>query len=271
VTGGVSEMQEWFDIEELEPGLWAISEPHADSVTSYLLGGRERALLVDTGLGIGNIREAVEELTGLPLLVVNTHAHYDHIGGNRWFGGVWAHEAERERIQAGVPHEQLGALTNRDAFLVDPPAGFDGASFCIPGVPVTRTLAEGDVVELGDRTLEVIHAPGHSPGSICLWERQRRILVAGDVVYFGNIFACLPEADFSAYRVSLRRLAGLSAQIRLVLPGHGPTPLGGGDVCQIEEFFSLIADGRAEGRSCRTPWGPAQVYTSERFSVLLKP
>lgn len=264
-------MQEWFDIEEIEPGVWAISEPHTDSVTSYLIGGRDRALLVDTGLGIGNIREAAEGLTGLPLLVVNTHAHDDHIGGNHWFNGVWAHGAERGRIEAGVAHEQLGALTDPSAFLADPPAGFDGASFSIPGVPVTRALADGDTVDLGDRVFEVIHTPGHSPGSICLWERGSGTLVAGDVVYFGNIFACLPGADFAAYRASLKRLAVLSAQVRLVLPGHGPTPLSSEDMCAIEEFFSLIADGLLRGRSSRTPWGPALVYTSDRFNVLLKP
>lgn len=271
VRWGVCGMHQWFEVEELESGLWALAEPHADSVTSYLLEGKEWALLVDTGLGIGNIRETAESLTGLPLVVVNTHAHYDHIGGNRWFDGVWAHDAERERIETGVPHEELGTLTDPAAFLAEPPSVFNSASFCIPGAPVTRALVDGDLIDLGDRVFEVIHAPGHSPGSICLWESQRGILVAGDVVYFGNIFACLPEADFGAYRVSLKRLAGLATRARLVLPGHGPTPLSGKDICAVEEFFSLIADGLVQGRRGRTPWGPALVYASERFSVLLKP
>lgn len=261
----------WFEVEELEPGLWALSEPHADSVTSYLLAGREGALLVDTGLGIGDMRGQVEALTALPLTVVNTHAHYDHIGGNHQFGGVWAHAAERERIESGVPGQELTMMADPAAFLADPPPGFDARSFQIPGAPVTRLLEDGEEVEIGASRLRVIHAPGHSPGSICLWDEEQGILFAGDVVYLGNIFACLPGSDFRDYRRSLERLAQLAPKIRLVLPGHGPTPLGPQDLLAVQEFFARIADGAVQGRSGQSAWGPVLVYAADRFNVLLEP
>lgn len=262
-------MSDWFEIEEIEPGLWVLSEPHADSVNSYVLEGVDAAALIDTGLGIGDMAAAVRELTSLPLVVVNTHAHYDHIGGNHFFDGVLAHPAEKERIEHGVPRSELDMVADPGAFLAPPPSGFDAASFSIAGARVLRPLQEGDTLDLGGRQLTVLHTPGHSAGSISLHEPEAGLLFVGDVVYRGNIFACLPDSDFGAYRETARRLSSMADEARLVLPGHGPTPLTGRDLRVAADFFEEVAAGAVPGRRGVSPWGQIVVYQGPGLNLLL--
>lgn len=262
-------MTEWFEVERIEPGLWVLTEPHADSVNSYVVTGSTAALLVDTGLGIGDVRAAVHELVDLPLQVINTHAHYDHMGGNALFDGVAAHGAEAEQIERGVPHDELGVVADPKSFLAPAPPGFNASDFSIAGVPVVRRLEEGDIVDLGDRRLIVLHTPGHSPGSISLLDQEHGLLFVGDVVYQGNIFACLPGSDFFAYRETARRLSGLAAEVRLVLPGHGPTPLSGKELMVAADFFEEVAAGAVPGRRDVSPWGPVVVYRGPGLNLLL--
>ena len=262
-------MDSWFEVRRVDAAIWVLVEPHADSVNAYVMVGEERALLVDTGLGIGDIRRTVESLTRLPLVVVNTHAHYDHIGGNHLFGAVAAHRAEKPQIERGVPREELTSVADPSAFLAPAPPGFDPTTFAITGVPVTRLLEEGDAVDLGARTLEVLHTPGHSPGSISLWERDTGILFVGDVLYKGNLFACLPGSDFGDYLETLRRLNTLEPPPRLVLPGHGPAPLRPEDIRNTCTFFEEVAAGVVRGQPTTSPWGRVLVYRGPGFNLLL--
>lgn len=97
---------DWFEVYRIQPDLYAIYEPgHFQEVISYLITGREKALLVDTGLGMGNIRQVVEQLTSLAVVVMNTHTHFDHIGRNALFDTVYApdHPEARRRLSAAPP------------------------------------------------------------------------------------------------------------------------------------------------------------------------
>ncbi len=208
-----------------------------------MVAGSTAALLVDTGLGIGDVRAAVHELVELPLQVINTHAHYDHMGGNALFDGVAAHGAEAEQIERGVPHDQLGVVADPKSFLAPAP-GFNASDFSIAGVPVVRRLEEGDIVDLGDRRLIVLHTPGHSPGSISLLDQEHGLLFVGRRRLPGQHFRSLAGLDFFAYRETARRLSGLAAEVRLVLPGHGPTPLSGKELMAAADFFEEVAAAR---------------------------
>lgn len=209
----------WFTAEQLDEDTYAISEyGHWEETHCYLLLGRERALLIDTGLGVGDLREEVQKLTSLPLLVTLTHAHWDHIGGLAQFPGFAVQEAERPWLAERFPLPEAVVRAN---LLREPctfPSGFDPGQYrAFQGAP-SRILREGDRFSLGGREVEALHMPGHSPGHLCYWEPGRGTLYAGDLLYAGKLDAFYPTTDPAAFRRSVRRAAALP--LRRILPGH---------------------------------------------------
>lgn len=184
-------MNAWFHVEEVSPHTYAISEfAHWEEPHCYLLLGMERAVLIDTGLGVSNIRNVVEQITSLPVLVVTTHVHWDHIGGHGEFENFAVHEAEQEWISGRFPLP-LEAVKHS---LTDRPCSFP-EDFALlhyqlfQGKP-SQFLRDGDVLDLGGRCLHIIHTPGQSPGHCCFYEPERRYLYSGDLIYRGclNVF-----------------------------------------------------------------------------------
>lgn len=220
----------WFSVTEADDGAVLISEPHVHPLlraNTWLLRGRDRDVLVDSGLGVVPIRPVVLELTdGRDPVVVVTHDHLDHLGGAHEFAEVWAHPAESPDRPRGSLHgptlARLLGLQGEELpeWLLDQPPRADYArqDYVLQPVTPTRALVEGDVVDLGDRSLEVLHLPGHSPGSIALLDRETATLFSGDVVYDDEPLDALAGSDPSAYAVSMRRLLGLD--VRLVHAGH---------------------------------------------------
>ncbi len=272
-TGGTGEgdLENWFEVIEIEPGLWALREPrHVEEVISYLVQGEKSALLIDTGLGIGDIRRVTRSLTEAPIQVVNTHSHYDHVGDDHRFARVAVHEKERAAVERGVGTGRLTDLVREQTFRGVPPGGFDAEAYRIRPAAVSRGLAEGDVVELGGVELRVIHTPGHSPGSICLWEPSRKWLFSGDTVYRGPLYAQLPHSNLDDYVESMRRLCAFARQARKVLPGHGETPLEPALILQIAKGLQRISDGALEYRNAVSPeFGTIRLYQFEDFAVYL--
>ena len=127
-----------------------------------------------------------------------------------------------------------------------------------------------DTLDLGGRSLEVIHTPGHSPGSICLWERPRGLLFTGDTIYKGPIYAQLPQSDFGAYRHSLERLSSLVPQARSLFPAHGDTPIEPSFILDLAEGFRRVAEGMVPSAYEDSPWGKTRVYSLGGYSILLK-
>lgn len=211
-------MKPWFTLEEIGPDTHIISEyRHWEETHCYLLEGRERALLIDTGLGIGDISKEVEKLTSKPVTAVATHVHWDHIGGHRHYPDFYAHEAELDWLSGGFP---LSPETVRGMVLdrCDPPEDFDiGAYELFSGTP-TRVLHDRDTIELGGRTVTVLHTPGHSPGHMCFFEAGRGWLYTGDLVYKDTLLAWFPSTDPQAYLRSLERVAALP--VARVFPAH---------------------------------------------------
>lgn len=181
-----------------------------DGVHMFLLEGTERALLIDTGTGAGNIRKCVETLTDKPIMVINTHGHYDHMGGNYLFDEVLIHPADREAARA---HQNPKFLSEMGKKLM-PTAVYYLAKIVRPYLlnpkPTRKfsDIADGQIINLGNREVEVIHTPGHTKGSICLLDRTYHFLFTGDSICFllvllGNMDYCdTPEN----YIGSLKRL-----------------------------------------------------------------
>ena len=232
----------WFDVRELEPGVHLIGEP--GHVNSFLVQGSSSAVLIDTGLGVADIRAVAKELTDKPLLVINSHYHFDHTGGNRLFDEVAIHRIGGPLLEEPSPDEYADlymAYTKRvleawgpykkadDLYfhlitaerLIRPlPAGFDPAAYRIAPSRATRLLEDGDVIDLGGRRLEVLHTPGHSPDCICLLDRDNGLLFGGDTVNTGPVYAQYDESDHQKFAESLARLAAMRDGLRRVFVCH---------------------------------------------------
>lgn len=211
--------EEWFSIEKIDDTSFVISEyKHWEETHCYLLNGTDRSLLIDTGLGVENIYEQVEKLTDKAITAVTTHVHYDHFGGHKYFPDFYVHEAETEWINGGFP---LSIEEVRNFLCEEPcdfPKDFDVHNYDLfEGIP-TRVLKDNDIIDLGGRTLRVIHTPGHSPGHICLFEEEKGYLYTGDLIYKGDLFAYFPSTDPVAYMNSIKKLLPLKP--KRILPGH---------------------------------------------------
>jgi glyoxylase-like metal-dependent hydrolase (beta-lactamase superfamily II) len=191
----------WFEIIELPNQVYAFWEPgHVEEVNAFLIVGTERDVLYDTGMGIASIARALADLRrakGWPereLMVVNSHNHLDHNGGNTDFDEAWIIEDEwavRKLTEGLPPDGRFVVYWNqlKDHPGVEPPADFDPATFSIPPFPREniRFLADGDIVDLGNRRFRVIHTTSHSPDGLALYDEENRILFGGDT-FIGDEF-----------------------------------------------------------------------------------
>ena len=228
----------WFDAAEIDDGILRITEPHAVPLIRanlFLVRGRDRDLLIDSGLGIGSLREELADLFERPVTAVATHRHYDHVGGLHEFEEVVVHRADADEVarptafvslfRAGHDPEELASLADAGydvpEVFIDalPREGYDPASYEVLPAPPTRIVDEGDVVSTGDRAFEVLHLPGHTPGEIGLWESEIRTLFSGDCVYeSGDLLDELPESSIPDYVRSMERLRDVA--VRIVHGGH---------------------------------------------------
>ncbi|MEQ8861460.1 MAG: MBL fold metallo-hydrolase [Pseudomonadales bacterium] len=244
----VAEDVAWYEIYRIRPGVFAIYEPgQFEEVISYLILGDTRALLFDTGLGIGDMSAAVAAVTALPVTVINSHSHYDHVGGNHLFPGVHAGDTDFTRARsAGAPHEAVAEVVS-DAWIWKPlPAGFDRAAYRIEPYRIDGFVDEGRVFDLGGRRLEVLLTPGHAPDSLCLLDRDNRLLFTGDTFYPAPLYTHTEGADFARYRDSARRLAELEPLVDYLLPGHNVPWVSSAYLKAMARAFDAVAAGSAD-------------------------
>jgi glyoxylase-like metal-dependent hydrolase (beta-lactamase superfamily II) len=257
----------WFEVYRVAPGTFALLEPsHYEEVISYLILGSDRAVLFDTGMGIGNIQAEAGRLTGLPVIVVNSHCHYDHIGDNYRYTEIWAfdHDGEVARIERGKTAKECAHYLEPGSYL-ELPAGFDPSAYEIRPSPVTRRLQNLETIDLGGRTLTVYHTPGHSPGSICLLDDQDGILFTGDTYYPGMMYAHFEDSDFDDYRQSVDALVELLPRLRHLSPAHNQAYVPKSALVHMQQAFAQIVAGEAtfEGE------GDARIYRFEGFGVMV--
>jgi glyoxylase-like metal-dependent hydrolase (beta-lactamase superfamily II) len=209
---------EWFEVKEVGDAIWAIDDRGDDVM--YLVAGQERCLLMDTGWGVGDLPALVASLSPLPLTVVNTHSHPDHVLGNGQFAQVYVHVADEANVRKLPSAEERTWMVNN--VLPKPlPSGFQFDAWAVAGPGALETIQDGHVFDLGGRALEVISVPGHTPGSICLLDRQARVLFTGDSVLPGPIWLHLDESlPLRQYHGSLQRLQTFSDGFDFILPGH---------------------------------------------------
>ncbi|MEM1346842.1 MAG: MBL fold metallo-hydrolase [Pseudomonadota bacterium] len=213
---------EWYRIRPLDDGVTMIDEPFIQPFyrcNVWHVRGRERDMLIDSGMGVVSLREWVALVGERALTAVASHTHFDHIGCHHEFDDRAVHRAEAEILA-----EPTGRAILADPYVSDaifdrlPPLPYRSETYAVKSAPATRLLDDGDVLDLGDRYFEVIHTPGHSPGGIALWEASTGILFSGDIVYDGPLVEDTYHSDPEDYRRSMERLYDLPVSV--VHGGH---------------------------------------------------
>jgi len=251
---------DWFARTDLPEGITHLVEPGVNPflrANLWFIHGSDSSLLVDTGMGISPLKASFPDLFEREPIAYISHGHYDHTGGAHEFSEVWTHVHEEPALS--VPEEAtlitselspsfteaLAADTESGIapdFLVDalPFADYEVAAFHTTPAPPTRVFNDGDRIDLGDRSLRVLHIPGHTPGSSALFDADTGALFTGDMVYEGELLDELPESNIDDYVASMRRL--MTFPVTKVYPGHEETFDGERLLQLIDDYLSVRAN-----------------------------
>lgn len=255
----------WFEVYHIRRGVFAIYEPHqAEEVISYVIIGQKRALVFDTGMGISNIKKVVQGLTKLPVSVVNSHTHNDHVGDNWRFSDTYGMDTAFTRQNAKGSSTDAQAELAPEEICGKLPAGFDRKSYATRPFHITHWIHGGERIDLGGRVLEVIATPGHTPDSISLWDADEGLLFTGDMYYKGTIYLYRPETDLDAYEASIARM--ISLHPKLLLPAHN---VPAGDPAVLPRVLAAMRQVRA-GKIKPVKNGKHWEYNCQGFSFLMK-
>jgi len=258
----------WFEVYKPAAGVFAIYEPHQSEETiSYLIVGEKRALLFDTGMGISDIKKVTAELTKLPIVVLNSHTHNDHVGGNWQFETIYGMDTDFTRTNAKGSRDDAQAEITPDQICGTLPKGFDAKAYSTRPWKIAKYIHDGERLDLGGRTIDVIATPGHTPDVISLIDRANGLLFTGDTYYPAPIWLYRPETDFKAYAASISRLNALAPDIKLVLGEHN-VPIDSPEVLpRLVLAFAAVRKGNAPA----TPDSPGRVlYKVNDISFLMR-
>lgn len=280
----MNDTSDWFDVERIGNGCYRITEG-APVLPCHMLVFRDGddAVLVDTGLGIGDLPAVVREVAETNVRVLLTHSHWDHLGAAHRFDDVAIHDRERSdggRVAIDVLSDEF---TERPAQFTQNyleqghqfPTGFDPDSYAVEPVDGVHALAPGGEVVVGDRTLELVPIPGHSPGQLAVLDRVSGVCHGADVLEpGGEIFAHFGDSNLEEYRDSIDRLVDLRDEgaFDTLTTGHGD-PLRGDDLSILDDVraaLDRIVEDDASFEVVETNWGPARKYAIGGIDVLAK-
>ena len=265
----IQQSEDWFEVYRVEDGIFAIYEPgQFEEVISFLIVGNDFALMFDTGLGIGDIRRVAEQLTDKDIVVLNSHTHYDHIGGNYQFDTIYGTELEYTAARSlGSPPDAVAGFLRAGWVWKPLPPGFDAATFRSEPFEIDKYVAEGDRIDIGGRVLEILFTPGHAPDSICLLDRENRMLFTGDTFYLAPLYTHLPGSSFEDYATTAGRLAGLAEDIDVAFTSHNVPRVDGAYMSALGQAF---ADIEADRASDVTISDGNREYHFDGFSIIVK-
>ncbi len=229
-------METPYVVRKISEGFYAIEERN---VFMYLVVGRDKAMLVDTGFGTGDLKKTVAGITEKPVFVVVTHSDGDHVGGNKQFEEIYMHPSDFDRYY-GRPENSAKVLP----------------------------IWEGDAIDLGTRKFEVIHIPGHTPGSIVLLDRENREMICGDTFQYGPIFMFGSGRNFEAFEASLKKVLKMKDGIEKLYPGHDKYPVPNTVFEDLLEGIKILQSGMVEGKDTDRPM-PAKLFECENVKFLV--
>ena len=232
----------WFEHRSVGEGITLLWEPHVIPLMRcniWHVRGRDRDLVIDTGMGVASLHDATRHLIDKPVLAVATHTHLDHIGGHHEFEETAVHASEvatltEPEFELSLRNEVYFSAEGRrklaeagytipDGCMITaiPEAGYDPDRYRLKPARKVRPMEEGMRIDTGDRSFEILHLPGHSPGSMGLWEAETGTLFSGDALYDGPLLDQLEGCDIAAYIRTMERLRDLP--VNVVHGGHDPS------------------------------------------------
>ena len=283
----------WFEVYKVAPNTFAIYEPHQSEETiGYLILGSQKAILLDTGMGISDVRKVVSELIKnggakekdggvkpplqvehgtakppLQVIVLNSHTHDDHVGGNWQFDTIYSMDTDFSRQNAKGSVEDAQAEIAPGEICGELPRDFDPKTYRTKPWHITRYIQDGEVIDLGGRSIEVLSTPGHTPDAITLFDRANGLLFTGDTYYPAPIWLYRPETDLDTYARSIARLAALAPQVKVVIGAHN-VPVAPPSL--LPALVTAFGDLRAGKGRCQ-PQGPGkQLCTVGQFQFLIR-
>jgi len=249
---------------------FAISGPANDLM--YLVIGKEKAVLIDTGMGFGNLSTQVKQLTNLPIIVVNTHGHPDHAGGNPNFDEVWFPKKDLTIMHTMCTDEyrlrDLKALHGKN------PSHFQQLlSGMVSYKPVKLNfLDQNQVIDLGQRKFEVVEIPGHTPGSIGLINSDEKLFFTGDSIVQTPVWLYLKHSlPFKVYFESIQKIKKREKEFETLFPGHAPAPLGKDLLDDLLHCAGEIWDQRGIGQLTKTFAGQGNLWKYGNASIIYDP
>lgn len=237
---------DWYKVYEVGKGVYAIAEPYNfQEVISYLILGTEEAVMFDTGMGLSSIASVVKELTDLPITVINSHTHYDHMGGNYEFDKVLSMNTDytRKRAKNGMNHSLVAHEVTTEAICLDHLPELDTATHHIKPFIITDYLEDGTIIDIGNRQLQVISVPGHTVDAIALLDEANGYLWTGDTFYEAPIWLFDDGTDLAVYQRSIEKLAKLAGSLTTVFPAHNTPVAEPIRLAELTEAFAQVLNG----------------------------
>lgn len=239
---------------QIADNTWQISGCIGEKM--YLILGEKSAVLFDTGTGVGDLRAVVKQITDLPLMVVNSHFHTDHTGGNGQFDktyisaedyALFERTYKDDSYKYGIAQMSGLELADIEPFLQT-----------VPKTPQKLDIEKS--IDLGNRTLEIVPTPGHTAGSISLIDKNNKLAFIGDFVIPGGCWVFLKESSpLSVYEQALGCFADMIDDGYAVWTGHDTTSIGKCTVKEMEGCTEKIRQGQINYEAVDTPCGPASV------------
>ena len=266
----------WFKVFQIKPDLFVISEPHHyEKTLSSLIIGKEKAILIDTGCGISNLRRLIEEISNLDVMVINTHSHTDHIGCNHQFCDIamFDHPLSHQKSKSGVScqtmqREILAENLIEKSFFNN----IQLKSHSLPPFKVSRWLNDGDIISLDDRELLVIHTPGEAEDHICLLDKENRSLFCGDILMHGPIWTHLEGGNLDALIGSYNKLMLYDNNFDLLIPSHNEPVYDKHLLRDSLTAAEKVLSGNADFEDKIDPWNrKIREYSFGRFQILTNP
>ena len=240
---------DWYQIYESADGVYSIVEPfQIQEAISHLIVGNEHALLFDTGIGLLPLKPVVERITNLPVTVLNSHTHYDHVGGNWEFSSVLAIDSEYTRANmAGFDNARIGDDFYAEAFCKGVPEGVDISLFYTKTWKASRYVEDGETIDLGGRQLEVLHVPGHTPDAVASLDAENGLLFTGDSWYDASLWLFARETNLDDYEASISRLANREEDVNFILGAHNEARLDAGKLSVLQGALEKLRSGDYAG------------------------